>query len=70
VIDVALFKCNSALALPRRDGHPGDRQMNRTVPQYRSQVPGSGVVEPRYPKRKTPSKLDEYAQTLTNWLYR
>ena len=30
----------------------------------------SGVVEPQYSKRKSPSKLDEYAQTLTNWLHR
>jgi len=30
----------------------------------------SGVVEPSYPKRKTPSKLDDYASTLNNWLYR
>ena len=26
------------------------------------------VVEPRYPKRKTPSKLDDYAAKLTSWL--
>ncbi len=30
----------------------------------------SKVVEPQYPIRKSPSKLDEYAQTLTNWLHR
>ncbi len=30
----------------------------------------SGVVEPSYPKRKSPSKLDDYEQTLTNWLFR
>ena len=30
----------------------------------------SGVVEPRYPKRKTPSKLDDYELTLTSWLFR
>ena len=30
----------------------------------------SGVVEPMYPKRKTPSKLDDYAVTLNNWLHR
>ena len=30
----------------------------------------SGVVEPQYSKRKTPSKLDEYAKTLTSWLHR
>lgn len=30
----------------------------------------SGVVEPRYSKRQSISKLDDYAQTLTNWLHR
>ena len=30
----------------------------------------SGVVEPRYSKPKTPSKLDDYAHTLTSWLHR
>ncbi len=28
------------------------------------------VVEPSYPRRKSPSKLDDYEQTLTNWLHR
>jgi transposase len=30
----------------------------------------SGVVEPRYPKRKSPSKLDDYELPLTSWLFR
>jgi len=30
----------------------------------------SGVVDPHYPKRNSPSKLDEYEQTLSNWLFR
>jgi transposase len=30
----------------------------------------SGVVEPRYPARKSPSKLDDYELTLTSWLFR
>jgi transposase len=30
----------------------------------------SGVVEPRYPDRKSPSKLDDYELTLTSWLFR
>ena len=30
----------------------------------------SGVVDPQYPKRKGPSKLDEYSKTLTSWLHR
>ncbi len=30
----------------------------------------SHVVEPQYPKRSAPSKLDEYSQTLSSWLHR
>jgi transposase len=30
----------------------------------------SNIVEPQYPRRKSPSKLDEYAKTLTSWLHR
>lgn len=30
----------------------------------------SEVVEPRYSRRKTPSKLDGYEETLTSWLFR
>ena len=30
----------------------------------------SGVVEPSYPERKSPSKLDDYELTLTSWLFR
>lgn len=30
----------------------------------------SGIVEPEYPSRKTPSKLDGYEQTLTTWFMR
>lgn len=37
-----------------------------TVRKYLS----SGVVEPRYPCRKSPSKLDGYEPTLTSWLFR
>jgi len=29
-----------------------------------------GTLEPRYPKRKTPSKLDPFAETLSSWLER
>ena len=28
------------------------------------------VVEPTYPSRKSPSKLDDYEETLTSWLFR
>ncbi len=27
-------------------------------------------LEPGYPARKSPSKLDDYEETLTNWLFR
>ena len=27
-------------------------------------------LEPAYPARKSPSKLDSYEETLTNWLFR
>lgn len=30
----------------------------------------SGEVEPRYQRKKTPSKLDDYEHTLNSWLYR
>jgi transposase len=30
----------------------------------------NGVVEPEYSKRKSPSKLDEYAEILSSWLQR
>ena len=30
----------------------------------------SGRVEPRYPRRRSLSKLDDYEQTLTSWLFR
>jgi len=30
----------------------------------------SNELEPAYPSRKSPSKLDDYEETLTNWLFR
>ena len=30
----------------------------------------SKIVEPAYPSRKSPSKLDDYEETLTSWLFR
>ena len=55
-----------------RDGMP-IREITRRTGLSRNTVPkylASGVVEPQYPKRKTPSKRDDYAQTLTSWLHR
>ena len=51
----------SIRAIARRTG-----LSRNTVRKYLA----SGVVDPQYPKRKGPSKLDEYSKTLTNWLNR
>ena len=70
MIDVALlsvirrwyFREGIAIrAIARRTG-----LSRNTVRKYLS----GGVVEPRYPSRKTPSKLDDYELTLTSWLFR
>ena len=42
------------------------RLSRNTVRKYLS----SDEVEPRYPKRKSPSGLDDYAETLACWLVR
>ena len=42
------------------------RLSRNTVRKYLA----SGVVEPRYPHRNSPSKLDDYELTLTSWLFR
>ena len=55
-----------------RDGMP-IREIARRSGLSRNTVRkylASGVVEPKYPQRKTPSKLDEYSTTLNNWLHR
>jgi len=55
-----------------REGMP-IREITRRTGLSRNTVRkylASGVVEPQYPKRKTPSKIDGYSQTLTNWLHR
>ena len=51
----------SIRAIARRTG-----LSRNTVRKYLA----NGVVDPQYPKRKGPSKLDEYSKTLTNWLNR
>ena len=51
-----------------RDGMP-IREIARRSGLSRNTVRkylASGVVEPKYPQRKTPSKLDEYSTTLNN----
>ncbi len=55
-----------------REGMP-IREITRRTGLSRNTVRkylASNAVEARYPKRKTPSKLDEYEPTLTNWLFR
>ena len=70
VIDVALLSVIRRWYF--REGMPIRAVARRTglsrntVRKYLS----SGVVEPRYPKRKSPSKLDDYELTLTSWLFR
>ena len=55
-----------------REGMP-IREISRRTGLSRNTVRkylASGVVESRYPKRKSPSKLDDYELTLTSWLFR
>jgi transposase len=55
-----------------RDGIP-IREIARRTGLSRNTVRkylASQLVEPTYPSRKSPSKLGDYAETLTNWLFR
>jgi len=55
-----------------RDGMP-IREIARRTGLSRNTVRkylACSVVEPEYPKRKSPSKIDDYGETLTNWLFR
>ena len=55
-----------------RDGMP-IREIARRTGLSRNTVRkylASQELEPSYPARKSPSKLDDYEQTLTNWLFR
>ena len=70
MIDVALLSV--IRRWHRREGMP-IRQIARRTGLSRNTVRkylASDVVEPVYPKRKSPSKLDDYEQTLTSWLFR
>ena len=70
MIDVAL------LSVIRRWHHRDSmpiREISRRTGLSRNTVRkylATDIVEPQYPKRKTPSKLDDYEQTLTSWLFR
>ena len=70
MIDVALL--SGIRRWHFREGMP-IREITRRTGLSRNTVRkylASGVVEPRYPERKSPSKLDDYEQTLTSWLFR
>ncbi len=70
MIDVALLSVIRRWHF--RDGMP-IREITRRTGLSRNTVRkylASGVVEPRYPQRKSPSKLDDYELTLTSWLFR
>ena len=70
MIDVALLSVLRRWHF--REGMP-IREITRRTGLSRNTVRkylASGVVEPRYPKRKSPSKLDDYELTLTSWLFR
>ena len=70
MIDVALLSVIRRWHF--REGMP-IREITRRTGLSRNTVRkylASGVVEPRYPKRKSPSKLDDYELSLTSWLFR
>ena len=55
-----------------RDGMP-IREIARRTGLSRNTVRkylANRELEPTYPSRKSPSKLDDYEETLTNWLFR
>ena len=70
VIDVALLSVIRRWHL--REGIP-IREIARRTGLSRNTVRkylASQVVEPAYPARRSPSKLGDYADTLTSWLFR
>jgi transposase len=70
VIDVALLSVIRRWHY--REGMP-IREITRRTGLSRNTVRkylASGVVEPRYPARSSPSKLDDYEATLISWLFR
>lgn len=70
MIDVALLSVIRRWHF--REGMP-IREITRRTGLSRNTVRkylASGEVEPCYPKRKAPSKLDDYELTLTSWLFR
>jgi transposase len=70
VIDVALLSVIRRWHF--REGMP-IREISRRTGLSRNTVRkylASGVVEPCYPKRSSPTKLDDYEHTLISWLFR
>ena len=70
MIDVALLSVIRRWHF--REGMP-IREITRRTGLSRNTVRkylASGVVEPRYPQRKSPAKLDDFELTLTSWLFR
>ncbi len=70
MIDVALLSV--IRRWHHREGKP-IREIARHTGLSRNTVRkylASNVVEPAHPKRKSPSKLDDYEHTLTSWLFR
>jgi transposase len=55
-----------------RDGMPTREITRRTGLSHNTvrKYLASGELEPRYRRPKSPSKLDDYEQTLTSWLHR
>jgi hypothetical protein len=68
VIDVALLSVIRRWHF--REGMPIREITLRTGLSRTTVHLASGVVEPRYLNRKSPSRLDDYELTLTRWLFR
>lgn len=70
MIDVALLsvirRWHHREGMPIREIARRTGLSRNTVRKYLA----NNVVEPRYPQRRSPSKLDDYEQTLTSWLFR
>ena len=62
------IKCNQALAFARFNAHQREARRTglsrNTVKKYLA----GNIVEPHYPRRRSPSSLDAYALKLTHWL--
>lgn len=70
MIDVALLsvirRWHHREGMPIREIARRTGLSRNTVRKYLA----SKTVEPEYPRRKSPSKLDDYEDTLTSWLFR